>query len=205
MGSPLDALLPGNRIVSVNGVRPAQGRDRLDILSIGASIEDDPSRQRTVVTLPGFAGGPTPWERFTPTFSASGGGFSLGNGAVDGALRQESGDTLEASVILTVGSTTNFGSGILLLATFQVGGIDTRIDTTKLPGDFSIGFWSGYCNDLDAATNNRHCRVDFQDESHFMFHPDGVSGFVAGAVPFTWAAGDELRFGVKFPFVFHEV
>lgn len=205
MGSPLDSLLPGNRIISVNGVRPAQGRDRVDFLAVGASIADDASRQRTVVTLPGSGIGPTPWTLFTPSFSASGGGFALGNGAVAGSWRQESEDTLEVSATLSVGSTTNFGSGSLLLATFQVNSIDTRIDTTKLGGGIVIPFWCGHLSDADATASNKACRVDFFDESHFAFTPTGSAVLVSGTVPWTWAAGDELRIGVKFPFVFHEV
>lgn len=202
MGSPLDSLLPGNRILSVNGVRPAQGRDRVDFLATGASIADDPSRQRTVITLPGSGIGPTPWVTFTPTFSASGGGFTLGNGVAVGAWRQESEDTLEVSAALSIGTTTNFGAGSLLLATFPVNSIATKIDVTKLAAGIVIPFWCGRLSDADATTSNKECRVDFFDDTHFSFMPEGSAVLVSGTVPWTWATGDELRIGVKFPFVF---
>lgn len=50
--SALDNLLPGNRHVVVNGVAASPGRDTLEVVMPGASVSDDPTHLKTVVTIP---------------------------------------------------------------------------------------------------------------------------------------------------------
>jgi hypothetical protein len=193
--SLLDSLLPGNRRILVNGTGVAQGRDTLEIECIGATITDDPGRQRTRVALPGLGDGPTEWAQFVPALSASGGGFSLGNGEADAWWRQTSTDNIEISFLLLLGSTTNMGTGSLKIA-FTA--LSWEIDVAKLAGG-QIASGSVELRDSSTPANNRGGSVNFFDSQTLMILPSGVAGQLTNLVPFTWAVNDQIKIAASFP------
>lgn len=200
MANFLDSLAPGNRRIILNGVAAPTARDTLEIVCDGAELADDPSRQRTRLTIPVADDGGSGWVTFTPAFSST--GFALGNGTVAGALRQASANTMQLTATLTFGSTTSFGTGLLNLAIPDVSpDISAQIDT-----DF---VFSGSLNDSslllqDASTpaNNRGGMVGYADAHNLIFIPTGVAGGITSTVPWTWAVGDSLRIAVRFPAIF---
>jgi hypothetical protein len=193
--SLLDSLLPGNRRILVNGTSVAQGRDTLEIECIGATITDDPSRQRTRVALPGLGDGPTEWAPFAPVVTASGGGFSLGNGEIDAWWRQTSTDNIEIAFLLGLGSTTNMGTGSFEIA-FTA--LSWEIDVAKLAGG-QIASGSVELRDSSTPANNRGGSVNFFDSQTLMILPSGVAGQLTNLVPFTWATGDQIKIAASFP------
>ena len=64
----------------------------------------------------GASGGPGAWTSFTPTIVASGGGFSLGNGILQGYYKQLDSTAYLIEIYYERGSTTNNGSGTYTLA-----------------------------------------------------------------------------------------
>lgn len=195
--SILDGIQPGNRIISVNGVRPAQARDRLEIEALGAGIADDPSGQRTIVTLPDPGGGATTaWTQFIPTITAAGGGFSLGNGTLDAWYRQTGPDTAEMAFALQLGSTTSLGTGALHIQAPPIGILRTA---SMAIGD--IGMSTVYLLDSSTPANNKGGKVVVNDTTSVAIVPYGTATPVDHLTPFTWATGDEIRFAMIVPMV----
>ena len=194
MGNLLDALLPGNRRILVNGVAPSQGRDTVEISCLGATVADDPGRQLTRIGLPASGSGPDEWTAFSPLLFSAGGGFSLGNGSSAAFWRRTSSDNVEITFQMTVGSTTNFGSGAFQL---DFGSTLYTLDVAKLPNG-EITSASVDLRDASTPANNRGGTIDIDDDTTIMILPYGVAGNLSGTVPFTWAAGDTIKFAVAF-------
>jgi hypothetical protein len=125
-------------------------------------------------------------QPYTPVVSASGGGFSLGNGSIVGYY-VEFGATLEVSGVLQAGSTTNFGTGQIEI-------------TVPRAGVAGVNFWgNALATDVSAA-------LDFiglihlggaVDKIHVHGHNLPVIGWT-NTVPFTWANQDSLYFQVSY-------
>lgn len=103
-----------------------------------------------------------PWTPYSPTLSATGGGFSLGNGILSGSYWQ-SGKLFGGTVLLLIGSTTSLGSGawnvtlppaITLASGLQwehLGGCTIRDFSGNITYD--IGSTSAATTSITAATN----------------------------------------------------
>lgn len=204
MASLLDGLLPGNRVVTVNGTRPAVGRGQVDFQSPGATVVDDPTNQLTRVVLPGTGVGAFPWAAVTPILTASGGGFALGNGTVQAFWRLSAADTIDWTFGLTIGSTTNLGSGSLQIDIRPLidGGAGTvwQVDSTKLLGGSRIAQSQAYLQDASTPTNNRGGQVVVSSNLYQLL-PFATAALLDHLTPFTWAVGDGIYAAATVPVV----
>lgn len=201
MANLLDGLLPGNRVVTVNGARPAIARDTLEIEALGASITDDPTNKRTIVALPNAGNSASAWSPLTIAIAGALGGGTIGNGSIAAFWRLASVDTVEIAMLLTFGSTTSFGSGALDLLIGTEFAL--RFDTTKLPGGIAT---SGhlYLADSSTPTNNKGGTVNVIDQTTLRMLPHGTATELSATVPFAWATGDTIRMWVSLPVRPHE-
>ena len=135
------------------------------------AIDDDVS---------GLLGG---WTAFTPTFGASAGSPALGNGTIGGRYKRL-GKTVTFTAKMTWGSTTNSGTGFL-----RFGLPSARISTVDFLGDAMLldssagtaGYVTATC--LAGGTDN------------FVLIGAAAGGFVTNTIPFTFGAGDIVRWG----------
>lgn len=202
MSNLLDAIQPGNRRIIVEGVSAPQARDTLEIVCAGATLADDPTRQRTKVTLP-VGGESSEWLDLIPAISTTGAAFSLGNGNVEAKWRRSGADSIEVTYALTFGSTTSLGSGQVWFGidNVTINATPVEIDTSKLPAGI-ISAFSVYLGDASTPANNRGGRVDVVDATKVALVPTGTASFVSTGVPWTWATGDLILFSVTLPFSF---
>jgi hypothetical protein len=126
-----------------------------------------------------------PWATYTPTITASGGGWALGNGTLTGAYRQ-------------LGSTLFFGGQIVFGSTTTPG---TGAWTISLPSGVASAArrqsGAGWADNFGAGTYALSMRVDASSSSFYL--AAGASGFMPTA-PFTpgnqdtvaWSAAIEL-------------
>lgn len=130
---------------------------------------------------------PASWTSFTPTIGGSTSGGGIGNGTITGRYIQH-GKTVTAVYTLTLGSTTSFGLGFLLIS----------LPLTALTGIPSmIGF--GYC--ADASTTNRSLIVaNKQNSTQFYMVASADGNFVSGdaANPWNWQVSDEIRVQINY-------
>lgn len=129
------------------------------------------------------------WNSWTPVFSATGGGFSLGNGTVGGRYAII-GNTIAVEGFFKFGSTTNMGIGTIRCT------LPFSPDISATDHQFII---SAMCFDVNGGLPYSASGI-IRDPSIFEFasFKAGVAGFVSGSAsfPFTWAAniGATIRF-----------
>lgn len=118
---------------------------------------------------------------YTPAWTSSGTAVALGNGTISGNYIQI-GKWVKVKVVVTMGSTTTFGSGVYRL-TLPVApvAIDAIIPIFCFDSSAVLG-WAGATRITTAAATGDNMRMAGQD---------GVA-FVGPANPFTWASGDKL-------------
>lgn len=116
------------------------------------------------------------WEAYTPSWATTGSPPSLGNGTLQGSWRRV-GTSLSVWIRLTVGSTTNMGTGAPYFGFPAVAAKDGQIPATLL--DSGSRWWTGQA--IHAAGDNRV----------YLVAEGGAQ--VTHASPFTWAAGDWLQ------------
>lgn len=115
---------------------------------------------------------------YTPNWSTS--GASIGNGSLTGSYTRN-GNIVTATINLTAGSTTNFGTGMFVFSlpftssASAVGSIWIQ--------DTGTGYRAGSCL---TTGNLLTCYIDNQ--------VDGVKS----TIPMTWASGDVLVISVTF-------
>lgn len=133
------------------------------------------------------------WTPYTSTFSAAGGGASLGNGLVDAEYVLD-GDECRLRISFVAGSSTAFGvSGLRWSLPFPA---------ATLPN--ANMFWSGSAmgSDAGSAYYPGMCRIS--SGASFLV---GISATTAAgstptewrpANPFTWGSGDYASFGITY-------
>lgn len=123
----------------------------------------------------------TAWTAYTPVWTANGTAVSLGNGTVTGKYRQV-GKWVTAQVILTMGSTTTFGTSFYLFT----------LPVTAL----TTAGYLGAAKFLDAGTQDRN------GVSYLFSTTQVVATSNAGAagqlVPHTWANTDVFTIQIDY-------
>ena len=120
------------------------------------------------------------WTSYTPTWLSSGTAPALGNGTISGAYRQ-SGKLGQLHILLTIGSTSTFGTGIYRFS---------------LPPSWS--FTADRCHGVNLitdATGNVHIGgtyVPIPTALSCRIHGLAIASSIPSAtVPMTWATGDK--------------
>jgi len=122
---------------------------------------------------------------YSPTITASGGGFSLGDGTLSGYYSKR-GDEVTVFVKMIFGSTSNAGAG-----TWDIS-IPVAARTEIEP--------IGSALVLDAGTNFRTgvCRARVDGTARIQVFIDSAIGAAGAGVPVTWATGDEMYLTVRY-------
>lgn len=130
------------------------------------------------------------WTSWTPTWVASSGGNSIGNGSLTGVY-QKIGRTVHFRVDLTFGSTTNKGTGTYTWATpFAVAGppADSSCGTARITNNGTTIMGYAVIN----GTNTFQCNFFSANVTTNNFIQGNATGSpnIIGA----WASGDSIRF-----------
>lgn len=125
---------------------------------------------------------------YTPTFTTSATAPSLGNGSLTGQYSRH-GSSVTVTVLLTVGSTTSFGTG------------DLRFGIPVIPAQGAVAASHGIGVVTDSSPLGRTlCAVQVATGVNYaILLQSGVSGIVSGTSPYTLATGDTIRFTVTYP------
>lgn len=121
-----------------------------------------------------------PWTPYTPVWRAVFSNPSIGNGSLTGAYMQ-AGRVVMFWARITIGSTTNFGSGPWLLA-------------PPVPAIAST-WWTWMGRAWDASATASYLVQTLSGHGGLLVDATTAGGpprSVTGSVPFTWAAGDLL-------------
>ena len=122
---------------------------------------------------------------YTPTWTGSVSNPAIGDGTIKGHYTRE-GRTVTATVTLTMGATTTYGSGLWRVS----------VPFTKAAIDpISIG--AVYMVDDGTTYRVGTCMLDGGSDSVYLV-ADSSSGLVNATTPFTWAANDSLSFTVTY-------
>jgi hypothetical protein len=129
-----------------------------------------------------------PSVAYTPPFTTSGTAPSLGNGTIAG-LYARSGAAMTATILLTVGSTTTFGTG------------DLRFGIPLAPVQGTVAASHGLGVITDSSTGDRTlCAAQVATGVVYaILLQSGAAGPVSGTSPYTLATGDTIRFTVTYP------
>jgi len=124
------------------------------------------------------------WQTYTPALTADSGSPAVGNGAVLGRYRNVGG-LMHVRAGITLGSTTNFGTGNVYLSLPATHVTLGQRETVGVAEAFDL-----------SATKSYICSVvPITPYAKVAFGPDGAVGLSGSAgVPFTWATGDTLGF-----------
>lgn len=118
---------------------------------------------------------------YTPVWSSSGTAVSLGNGTITGDYLQV-GAMVWVRIVLTMGSTTTYGTGFYRLSLPATPTTDSLIP--------------GYVDDTSVARRYRLVArittASASGDNMRMACDDGTSGGVGQTTPITWATGDTL-------------
>jgi hypothetical protein len=127
----------------------------------------------------------TAWTNYTPTITASGGGFSLGNGSVTGEYHRVSGSNkVRVHIKFTCGSTTSFGAGYMQFT--------NPVNATADAVTYTVG--KSFINDVSAQARPGSARL----ESVGIIIADNSGGVVTGTSPMTWANTDTMTIDIEY-------
>lgn len=123
------------------------------------------------------------WQAFTPTVTGSTSGGAIGNAIVNGRYQHE-GTRVEVMLDLTLGSTTTFGTGVLLLS--------LPVAAAALAPSHLGG---GMIFDVSAGASGRFtvmCRLNTVND--LLMVVVTTMSLVSGsaATPMSWAVGDQI-------------
>jgi len=115
---------------------------------------------------------------YAPTVTAAGGGFSIGDGSINGSYTRD-GRLVVLSFRLIAGSTTNFGTGELRFS---------------LPFTAHNRNYMGSVRALDSGTNFIAGVVQIEEgnATYCTLYFDGAAAAASATIPITWASGDEI-------------
>jgi len=127
----------------------------------------------------------TAWTNYTPTITASGGSFSLGNGSVAGEYHRITGSNfIRVNIKFTCGSTTSFGSGYMQFT--------APVNATADAVTYRVG--RSYINDVSTQSRPGSARL----ESVGIIIADNSGGVVTGTSPMTWANTDTMVISIDY-------
>jgi hypothetical protein len=129
-----------------------------------------------------------PSVAYTPTFATSGTASVLGNGVITGQYAR-SGAAMTVTILLTVGSTTTFGTG------------DLRFGIPLAPVQGTVAASHGIGVVTDSSTGDRAiCAVQVATSVNYaILLQNGAAGIVGGTTPYTLATGDTIRLTITYP------
>ena len=152
-------------------------------------IAVNPSTGQTPPTtaLPTLAN--TPWQTYTPTFTAEGGGAAIGNGQIYGRY-QRIGRLISLTIEFIPGSTTAFGTGRFLFS-FPPGAAPIAYPNAEPAGAAVM---------VDASPGVFHSGVVHVYGTNFALLTTGSSpsSHASATAPFTWANGDRAAFSITY-------
>ena len=127
----------------------------------------------------------TPWTSFTPAWSAVSVNPAIGNGSLVANWRRR-GDSLECTYLITMGSTSTYGTGDWIFG-YPSG---LQVNTTKLQGSSSNNTMIGFGGVVQSAY---HSLVTVYDAvTQFRASADNASGRVSASSPEAWGNGQTL-------------
>ena len=121
------------------------------------------------------------WTSYTPVWTANGTAVSLGNGTIVGKYRQV-GKWVTAQILLTMGSTTTFGTSFYLFT----------LPVTALTANGYLGA----AKFLDAGTLDRNGVSYLFDTTHVVATSN--AGAAGQLVPHTWANTDTFTIQIDY-------
>jgi len=128
-------------------------------------------------------------KTIVPTWKGDSGDPAIGNGSIV-AEAQRDGNIIKATIKVTMGSTTTFGSGDWYF---------------ELPAPYNLNAQAnatgpGYALDSGTAFRVLCARVASGAKKIYLV-PENNASLVDSASPFTWANGDVLEFSIQIPVV----
>lgn len=133
------------------------------------------------------------WEQYTPVFSSTGGGATVGTGSVTGVWRRE-GDSVQVRQRVTFGA--GGGGGVGNYQTTLPTGLTRSTDASKAlaVGDEGV-IGSAFTSDASGHATDRQCEVTCaQGSDQLQFIPTASTGAkMTAANPIVWTNGDILN------------
>jgi len=120
------------------------------------------------------------WTPFTPTWTSSGAAVSLGNGTITGKYQQV-GKWVEYRGLLTMGSTTTYGTGVY------------RVTAPVTPVGIEL---VGVAQLLDSGTQDKAASCYFSTTA--LLNLVSSAGAVGPTTPHTWATADLIRWHISY-------
>lgn len=126
------------------------------------------------------------WSTYTPTWTASGTAPVLGNGTISGRYAQVR-KLVFCTGILTMGSTTTFGTGVWSVS----------LPVTAVTSTTGIYVGASYLHDNSVIANRRTgCQTVATTTTASAYSATG--GQIAPAAPFTWAVSDKWSWSLVY-------
>lgn len=125
------------------------------------------------------------WTAYTPTWTGTTTNPTLGNGSFAGSAWLRIGKTVLFRIVLTMGSTTTYGSGqwVLTPPVAPVGGATVRVPNPADYYDTGNNAYPGYAAFFTGGNLYLYCDPTTAG---------GASRAVGAAAPFTFGAGDQV-------------
>jgi hypothetical protein len=149
--------------------------DGSNVVASGATITDNSTASNIVDPRD------IPITSYTPSWTAATANPDIGNGTITGRYSKR-GNWVHASVKIVMGNTTTFGTGAWRISLPFVPSSDIPQEGTAQILDSGTGFYVGAAKTFNDGT--ARCQV---------FSGDNSGNALTSAIPFTWAASDELN------------
>lgn len=120
------------------------------------------------------------WSDYVPAWTASGTAPALGNGTLTGRYAQV-GKLVWCTGVLTVGSTTTFGTGTWSIS----------LPVTAFASGAGLYVGQSFLFDTSVTANRRSGNATVATSTTMNFYSAG-GGVVTPTVPYTWASPDKL-------------
>lgn len=124
----------------------------------------------------------TEWTSYTPTWTATGGTPTIGNGTLEGEYI-DAGELCHARIRLTMGSTTSIAGTSSWLFSLPV---------------LSVGAAAGSALIYDASSSALSGIAHIQSGSGFTYVHVPGSGAVGASIPITWVTSDYLAISITY-------
>lgn len=120
------------------------------------------------------------WTAYVPTWTGSGSNPVLNNGTLTASYKQV-GKHVEYRGLLTIGSTTTFGSGFWRFSLPVTGVATDQVGVSQL---------------LDSGTQDKAASCYLVSTT--LLQPTSSAGGVTPTVPHTWATSDQIRWHISY-------
>lgn len=121
------------------------------------------------------------WTTWAPILTSNGTAFAIGNGTAVGTYRKV-GQTVDIRAVVTMGSTTTFGTGDYRVTLPYAPKINSIVPAFCEDNSSSLR-WAGSARMIAASTTGDNMRIVVAA---------GTVGVLAPSAPFTWAQNDVL-------------